>query len=106
MIPCPTHGFSPKVAIVNGTVSPRGRRSRITKGSKLLPTVNQSSVWGRIMGDVLDAVIARCGGEGQISELQRLPGPPHPALEAELIHLEDKIASTRLAGEEPSHHCR
>ncbi len=82
------------------TPSPR-RRSRITKGSKLLPSVHEQSVWARIMRDTLDAMVAHCGGEGRISEPERLQARRIAALEAELIHIEDRMARHRQAGEEP-----
>jgi len=48
---------------VNGSTSePRRHRSRITRGSKLLPHVHEQSVWARIMRDRLDGVLAHCGG--------------------------------------------
>ena len=55
------------MAAGNGTATPRRQRSRITKGSKLLPSVTKTSVWGRIMGDTLDEVLAHCGGADCIS---------------------------------------
>jgi hypothetical protein len=77
-------------------------RSRITNGTALLPSVHGQSAWARIMKDVLDNVIAHCGGDGQITELERLQARRIAALEAELIHVEDKIALARAAGEEPA----
>jgi hypothetical protein len=76
-------------------------RSRITKGTILLPDVNQGSVWGRIMKDVLDAAIEHCGGDGEISELERLQARRIACLEAELIHTENRIGMAREAGQEP-----
>jgi hypothetical protein len=80
---------------------PVRNRSRITNGTRLLPSVKGSSVWGRIMSDVYEAVVSHCGGDGCISELQRLQARRIAALEAELIYIEDKIGIARLAGEEP-----
>ena len=80
---------------------PRKIRSRITRGSKLLPSVHEQSVWARIMRDTLDAVTEHCGGEGYMSELKRMQARRIAALEAECVHLEDRIAQSRLAGEEP-----
>jgi hypothetical protein len=57
-------------------------RSRITNGKALLPSVHGQSVWGRIMKDVMDAVYEHCGGEGAISELERLQARRIAALEA------------------------
>lgn len=79
----------------------RFHRSRITKGSKLLPSVHEQSVWARIMRDTLDAVLAHCGGEGYASELKRIQARRIAALEAECVYLEDRIAAARQKGEEP-----
>ena len=86
-----------------GTSKPPQRyRSRITSGSKLLPNVHEQSVWARIMRDTLDAVLTHCGGPDEISELKRLQARRIAALEAELIHIEDRIASAHAAGEAPA----
>jgi len=77
-------------------------RSRIGNGSQLLPSVDGRSVWARIMRDTLDAVVAHCGGEGYTSELKRMQARRIAALEAELIHIEDRIARAHAAGEEPA----
>jgi len=83
----------------------RGRshsfRSRITNGSALLPTVDGRSPWARLMRDTYRAVIQHCGGDGAISELERMAARRIGALEAELIHMEDKFATIRAAGGEP-----
>jgi hypothetical protein len=84
------------------STAPRRYRSRITKGSKLLPSVNEQSVWGRIMKDVYDAMMAHCGGADYITEPMRLQARRIAALEAELIHIEDRIAQARATGEDPS----
>jgi len=83
------------------SVGVRKHRSRITNGSKLLPSVHEQSVWARIMRDTLDAVVAHCGGVDNVSELKRMQARRVAALEAELIHIEDRIATAHAAGDEP-----
>jgi hypothetical protein len=85
-------------AVVNAK---RHGRSRITNGSALLPTVDERSPWARLMRDTYQAVIQHCGGQDAISELERMTARRIGALEAELIHLEDKFATIRAAGGEP-----
>jgi hypothetical protein len=53
------------------------------------------------MSDVIDALAAHCGGEGNLTEPQRLIARRAAALEAELVHLESKFGTLRAAGEEP-----
>jgi hypothetical protein len=89
-------------AVDSVSTAPRKHRSRITRGSKLLPTVHEQSVWARIMRDTLDAVMAHLGGDGYASELQRMQARRIAALEAELIHIEDRIARARAGGEDPA----
>ena len=76
-------------------------RSRVTNGSKLLPTVPGSSVWARLLRDNLDAVIVHLGGWDVVSEPQRMAARRVAVFETELVHLEDKIGQERLAGREP-----
>jgi hypothetical protein len=90
------------VHMVNTTSTPPKRRSRVTRGTKLLPTVRGDSHWGRIMKDVHDAALEHVGGASYASELQRLQCRRIAALEAELVHLENKIGEVRSAGQEPS----
>lgn len=52
------------------------------------------------MRDTYRAVIQHCGGDGAISELERMAARRIGALEAELIHMEDKFATIRAAGGE------
>jgi len=77
------------------------RRSRITRGSKLLPSVHEQSVWARVVRDVLDAAGGALRGRG-ITELQRTQARRIAALEAELIHIEDRIARAHAAGDDPA----
>jgi hypothetical protein len=88
--------------VIASTKPPYRRRSRITSGRKLLPGVHGQSVWARIMGDTLDDVLAHCGGADHVSTLKRMAARRIAALEAELVHLEEKFARTRAADEEPS----
>jgi hypothetical protein len=53
------------------------------------------------MRDTYLAVIAHCGGDDAISELERMIARRISALEAELVHWEDKMAAIRAAGGEP-----
>jgi len=53
------------------------------------------------MRDTLDAVVAHCGGVDNVSELKRMQARRVAALEAELIHIEDRIATAHAAGDEP-----
>lgn len=53
------------------------------------------------MRDVQGAVIAHCGGEGSVSETQRLAVRRVAVLEAELVFFEDQFAKARQAGEIP-----
>ena len=87
--------------MLKDTSPPSKRRSRITSGARLLPTVRGDSQWGRIMGDVYNSALAHCGGADYVSELQRLQCRRIGALEAELVHAENRIAAARTAGEEP-----
>ena len=77
------------------------QRSRVTNGSKILPTVSGNSVWARLLRDTRDAMVAHLGGEAVVSETQRLAVRRVAAFEAELIFLENKFAGLRHAGKEP-----
>lgn len=83
------------------TAHKRKGQARLTNGRDLLPSVDGRSVWARVMRDVM-AMVSHCGGADYISEPRRLQARRVAALEAELIYLEDTIARTRAAGEEPS----
>jgi len=76
-------------------------RSRIGNGSALLPTVDGRSVWSRIMRDTRADLIVHCGGADCISKTLDIAVRRVSALEAELIHLENKIAQIRAGGGEP-----
>jgi hypothetical protein len=54
------------------------------------------------MKDVYDAMLAHCGGADYATEPMRLQARRIAALEAELIHIEDRIARARAAGEDPN----
>jgi len=79
----------------------RQTRSRITNGTVLLPFADLRSPWARVMKDTYRAICAHCGGDDAISELERMTARRIGALEAELIHMEDKFATIRAAGGEP-----
>lgn len=77
-------------------------RSRVTNGVGLLPSVDGRSSWARIMRDTLSAMLTHLGGADLASEPQRMLARRVAALEAELIHLEDKFARARAEGREPN----
>ena len=76
-------------------------RSRIGNGSSLLPSVDGRSVWARLMRDTYAAVLTHCGGADYVSETKRMAARRIAALEAELVHLEDKFARARADGAQP-----
>jgi hypothetical protein len=87
------------VHMVHATpMTPTKRRSRITRGTRLLPGVREQS----IMKDTLDAALEHVGGVDYASEMQRLQARRIGCLEAELVFLESKIGEARQAGGEPS----
>jgi hypothetical protein len=76
-------------------------KSRISNGAALLPSQDGRSVWARIMRDCLQALVAHCGGVDEVSDPKRMACRRIAALEAELIHHEDRIAAIRRKGKEP-----
>jgi hypothetical protein len=80
---------------------PKARRSRIANGRTLLPTADGHSLWARLVKDTMGGLVAHCGGPSMISETKRLTARRVSVLEAELIHLEDRIALARQHGDEP-----
>lgn len=86
---------------VTTTRSPNNRSS-VTNGQRFLPRgVHSQSTWARIARDVLAALYAHLGGEGEVTETQRLLIRRVATLEAELVHYETKFALAREKGEEP-----
>ena len=61
-----------------------------------------ASLCGQIMGDTLDDVLAHCGRADHVSALKRMAAHRIAALEAELVHLEEKFARTRAEAGEPT----
>ena len=53
------------------------------------------------MRDTYRAVIQHCGGDGAISELERMAARRIGALEAELVHMESRFGTIRAEGGEP-----
>jgi hypothetical protein len=53
------------------------------------------------MRDTYRAVIQHCGGDGAISELERMAARRIGALEAELVHMESRFGAIRAEGGEP-----
>jgi hypothetical protein len=81
-------------------IEPRPK-SRIRAGKKVLPTAHPQSVWCRLMRDVQGSIVQHLGGEGYVSETQKLAARRVATLEAELVFLEDAFANARTAGEVP-----
>jgi hypothetical protein len=54
------------------------------------------------MKDTYDCIMIHVGGHDYASEPQRLQARRIAALEAELVHMENKIGEARCAGEEPN----
>src|SRR5262245_22114435 len=81
---------------------PRRHRSRLTTGQRLLPTVHPQSVWGRLMRDTLDGLIAHLGGPDMVSETQRMACRRIAVLETELVYQEDELGRLRCEGHAPS----
>jgi hypothetical protein len=75
--------------------------SRISTGRDLLPNEDGRSRWARLLKATYRALIQHCGGDDIISDVQRMACRRVGALEAELIHIEDRIASIRRKGKEP-----
>ena len=79
----------------------RRNRSRVTNGRNLLPTVDARSVWGRLLRDSYQAMLAHCGGADYVSEPKRMASRRSAVLETELCFLKDKMARIRGEGGEP-----
>src|SRR5262245_64187504 len=75
--------------------------ARVTNGTDLLPSVDGRSVWARLLRDTMAAMVRHLGGEDRVSEVQRMTIRRVAALEAELIYMEDSIATTRQNGGAP-----
>jgi hypothetical protein len=85
-----------------GTIREKSRkRSRIANGTQFLPTMDGRSIWARLMRETFECLLTHCGGDGVVSETQRLVARRIGTLEAELVFIEDKLASIRAAGGEP-----
>jgi hypothetical protein len=77
--------------------------SRISNGRDLLPNEDGRSRWARLLKATYRALIQHCGGEDAASDTQRMACRRIGALEAELVHLEDRIARLRRSRREPPH---
>ncbi|QWG13642.1 hypothetical protein KMZ29_02575 [Bradyrhizobium sediminis] len=75
--------------------------SRISTGRDLLPNEDGRSRWARLLKATYRALIQHCGGDDIISDMQRMACRRVAALEAELIHIEDRIAKLRRSRREP-----
>ena len=93
----------PKLSAPNrGTIREKSRkRSRIHNGTQFLPTIDGRSIWARLMRETFECLLIHCGGADVVSETQRLIARRVGTLEAELVFIEDKLASIRAAGGEP-----
>ena len=80
---------------------PRTHRSRITNGSKLLPSVHPQSTWARVYRDTLDTLHSHLGGEDFASAPQLMHARYAAVLDTELIYQADKIGTARNNGKEP-----
>ena len=76
--------------------------SKVGTGKKLLPSVNGSTIWARLMRDTMRRIFAHLGGEENVSEPQRLLARRVATFESELIFLEDEFARQRSEGDQPS----
>ena len=85
-----------------GSSRPRHHRSRITNGSKLLPTVHSQSVWARYFRDTMERLIEHVGGDQIATEPQRMISRHVAVLDTEALYLADKIGTIRNGGGEPS----
>jgi len=79
----------------------RHGRTRISNGNQLLPYIDGRSIWARLLRDTYRGLLVHCGGEGMVSETQRLVARRIGVLEAELVHMEDSFAHIRAAGGVP-----
>jgi hypothetical protein len=68
---------------------------------RVLPTAPARSIWVKLFKETQAEVIRHLGGEDHLNELQRLAARRIAAFETEMVHLEDKFATMRLAGGEP-----
>jgi hypothetical protein len=93
----------PKVSAPNrGTIREKSRkRSRIANGTQFLPKMDGRSIWARLMRETFECLLIHCGGDGVVSETQRLIARRISTLEAELVFMEDRFAAIRAAGGEP-----
>lgn len=86
----------------SGATGKDGRHSsRVGTGRDLLPFEDGRSLWARLMRDTYIGLVAHCGGNDEISDTRRMACRRIAALEAELVSLEDRIASIRRRGKEP-----
>jgi hypothetical protein len=75
--------------------------SRISTGRDLLPNEDGRSRWARLLKATYRALIQHCGGNDAINDMQRMACRRIGALEAELVHIEDRIARLRRSRKEP-----
>ena len=75
--------------------------SRISTGRDLLPNEDGRTRWARLLRATYRALIEHCGGEEIISDVQRMACRRIGALEAELVHIEDRLARLRRSRKEP-----
>jgi hypothetical protein len=78
---------------------PSRQKSRIANGHALLPSSDGRSMWARLVKETLTALQQHCAGE--LSATRERAARRVAVLEAELIYLEDKLASIHAANGEP-----
>lgn len=83
---------------------PANVRASVLIGTRLLPTTDGRSVWARIVREMIERLVAHCGGEDQISETMRLQARRCAIFEAELLYLEEQMAQARANDEAPQPH--
>src|SRR4051794_9347485 len=87
--------------------SPRGsgaagrHSSLITTGRDLLPNEDGRSRWARLLKATYRALIQHWGGDDAVTDPQRIACRRVGALEAELVHMEDRLARLRRSRKEP-----
>jgi hypothetical protein len=77
--------------------------SRIANGKRMLPIEDGRSVWARLQKSTYRALLAHLGGDDRVTDVQRIVCRRCATIEAELVHLEDRLAKLRRSRKEPPH---
>jgi hypothetical protein len=91
-----------KLAPYRGKHDDGRHSSRVMSGKDLLPNEDGRSRWARLMRSTMQALIAHCGGDEAISDTRRMACRRCATIEAELVHIEDRIAKIRRGRKEPA----